>query len=123
MKFVHGSEVFNCDICDFKAKSKRSLTVHNGLYHKEKTFNCKYCDFKAGYQHRINKHVRMKHGKQMTEKERIEMKIDQCSICKFTSNFYKVKEHIEKNVDPLTEEFFSYDKGKTAMLVDQPAGP
>ena len=26
--------------------------------------------------------------------------------------FFKVKEHIEKNIDPLTEEYFSYDKDK-----------
>ena len=93
MNSVHGSEIFKCTVCDFKTKTKRALTVHTGLYHKEKKFFCKYCDFKAGYQHRLNLHIRRTHGKDMTENERMKMNLFQCSICKYTSTSEKIKVH------------------------------
>ena len=46
IKEIHETKHFPCNECDYIGKTKRHLTVHTGIKHKEKTFVCEieFCD-------------------------------------------------------------------------------
>ena len=60
----HGTNTFQCDICNKKLSSKRTLFDHKKSVHdKSKHLKCEHCDFTHHELCRIKRHVLTKHTK------------------------------------------------------------
>ena len=53
--------LFVCDICDHKVKSKQGLYFHKRSTHEKVFFNCELCEFKAPQRSGIKTHTESKH--------------------------------------------------------------
>ncbi len=62
---AHGDKVKNaCELCEFVAMEKKSLTVHMNRKHlKVKPFACDVCDFRSTTKGTVDKHKRQIHLK------------------------------------------------------------
>ena len=53
--------LFECNLCDYKAKKTHRIKDHKQAKHKGLTFNCDKCDFKNSSKNYLKRHKRFKH--------------------------------------------------------------
>ena len=53
--------LFECNLCDYKAKKPHRIKDHKQAKHEGLTFNCDKCDFKNSSKNYLKKHKRFKH--------------------------------------------------------------
>ena len=50
---------FECDLCEYKAKTKGNLTSHQIGHSKERPFECELCDYKAKHRSLLKAHSKI----------------------------------------------------------------
>ena len=50
---------FECDFCEYKAKTRRHLIQHKKMHSKEKPFECVQCDYKAKHRTHLKTHTKI----------------------------------------------------------------
>ena len=53
---------FECDVCEYKAKTRRHLIQHKKMHSKEKPFECVQCDYKAKHRTHLKTHAKIHTG-------------------------------------------------------------
>ena len=101
-------EELNCDECDFKSESKRSIRMHKSKLHEPSLLSCTECNIKVKSKETLKYHRERKH-KKFT-----------CESCDFTANtsrnikIHREKEHTKK--PPFACQKCNY-KGNSSMLL------
>ena len=49
--------IYNCELCDLKAKRKSPFLQHVQYLHKGISYNCEYCDYKTKWECSLFQHV------------------------------------------------------------------
>ena len=70
--------LFECNLCDYKAKKPHRIKDHKQAKHEGLTFNCDKCDFKNSSKNYLKTHKRVKH----------EVKEYVCELCDFKTLRY-----------------------------------
>ncbi|CAK1591800.1 unnamed protein product [Parnassius mnemosyne] len=67
------TEIFNCDICEFKTSQKRYILAHLNAHIAEQMFCCNNCDYRSIKKDNLQKHMKIHTGE----------KPFSCHICKY----------------------------------------
>ena len=81
---VHLSNIFNCDVCDYKSTRKSTLNSHKKIAHEGQFYRCTLCDFTTGWKQTLKRHNASKH----------ENKRFSCSSCDFSATR---REHLKSH--------------------------
>ena len=68
MKTIHEkSEIYKCEMCDFKSHHQSSLTAHvKNIHKKVKNHHCDFCEEKFHYKKSLDKHLLNVHQSETT---------------------------------------------------------
>eukprot|EP00088_Acartia_fossae_P005278 TRINITY_DN12315_c0_g1_i7.p1 TRINITY_DN12315_c0_g1~~TRINITY_DN12315_c0_g1_i7.p1 ORF type:complete len:621 (+),score=125.13 TRINITY_DN12315_c0_g1_i7:73-1935(+) len=96
MRFVHGSELVKCDLCDFSTNAKFKLTIHRRLHFK-KAAECPDC---GKVVKNLKRHRLRKCGDSKEEKERFP-----CHLCNKTFAF---KEGLDRHIKHIHQKIMNF---------------
>lgn len=54
-------DYYQCPLCDFNSKTRKSLNQHIVAMHKQLKLMCPYCEFYTNYKSNLNRHILAKH--------------------------------------------------------------
>ena len=83
---VHSSELYDCNFCHYKGKSKNLVKLHLNRKH-DRNFKCDRCDKTFGYQSELNRHA-----------ETHSLRCFKCQICEFLGKSRRAIEEHHKSV-------------------------
>ena len=76
VEITEPSEQLNCKFCNYSAKQKNALKVHNEMNHINLRYLCNLCDYSTKEKYTVRKHQKITHVQDQSEDL-----IYQCGIC------------------------------------------